>query len=103
MGEAWPHVSHDHWTRILQADWAGQTLLEHACRLLCIGERGHLILDDTVIAKPFASAMESLAWVVSSQERWPVSGFSLVRRIWTNGMLRIPLGLRRWRQGEPSK
>ncbi|HZC00504.1 MAG TPA: hypothetical protein VE844_03815, partial [Gammaproteobacteria bacterium] len=42
-------------------------------------ERGYLILDDTVIPKPFATAMESLAWVYSSRERKPVYGFA---RVW---------------------
>ena len=47
--------------------------------------------------------MESLAWVFSSQQRKPVYGFSLVLLIWTNGTLRIPLGIRLWRKGGPSK
>jgi Transposase DDE domain len=53
--------------------------------------------------KPFATALDGLAWVFSSQARKPVYGFSLVVLIWTNGTRRIPLGLRLWRQGGPSK
>jgi hypothetical protein len=71
--------------------------------MLFVWERGSLLLDDTVIAKPFATAMESLAWVFSSQERRPVYGFSLVLLVWTDGTLRIPLGVRLWRKGGPSK
>jgi len=56
-----------------------------------------------VIPKPFAAAIEGLAWVFSSQERKPVYGLSLVLLVWTNGTLRIPLGMRLWRQGGPSK
>ena len=59
--------------------------------------------DDTVIPQPFATAMESLAWVFSSQERRPVYGFSWVLLVWTDGTLRIPLSLRLWRKGGPSK
>ena len=103
MSEALHTVSHDRLTRMLQADWPGHTLLERACRLLVVWERGDLILDATVIPKPFATAMESLAWVFSSQERRPVYGFSLVLLVWTDGTLRIPLSLRLWRQGGPSK
>jgi putative transposase len=103
MGEALQTVSHDRLTRMLQADWSGQTLLERACRMLVVWERGYLILDDTVIPKPFATAMESLAWVFSSQERRPVYGCSLVLLVWTDGTLRIPLSLRLWRKGGPSK
>jgi putative transposase len=103
LAEALQSVSHDRLTRMLQADWSGHTLLESACRMLFVWERGYLLLDDTVIAKPFATAMESLAWVFSSQERRPVYGFSLVLLVWTDGTLRIPLGVRLWRKGGPSK
>jgi putative transposase len=103
LAEALEIVSHDRLTRLLRADWSGHTLLEHACRTLFVWEQGYLILDDTVVPKPFATAMEGLAWVFSSQERRPVYGFSLVLLVWTDGMVRIPLGLRLWRNGGPSK
>lgn len=103
LAEALQTVSHDRLTRMLQADWSGQTLLELAVRTLFVWERGYLILDDTVIPKPFATAIESLAWVYSSQERKPVYGLSLVLLIWTDGTLRIPLGLRLWHKGGSSK
>jgi hypothetical protein len=77
------------------------SLLELAFRTLFVWERGYLILDDTVLPKPFATAIEGLAWVFSSQERKPVYGFSLVLVVWTNGTLRIPLGLRLWRKAGP--
>ncbi|MDQ3831487.1 MAG: transposase, partial [Candidatus Tectomicrobia bacterium] len=82
---------------------SGHTLLESTLRTLFIWERGYLILDDTVIPKPFATAIEGLAWVYSSQERKPVHGLSLVLLVWTNGTLRIPLGVRLWHKGGPSK
>jgi putative transposase len=103
LAEALATVSHDRLTRMLQATWSGQILLESAFRTLFIWERGYLILDDTVIPKPFATAIEGLAWVFSSQERKPVYGLSLVLLVWTNGKLRIPLGIRLWQKGGPSK
>jgi putative transposase len=103
IAEALQTVSHDRLTRLLQADWSGQRLLESACRRLFVWNRGYLILDDTVLPKPYATAMEGLAWVFSSQERRPVYGFSLVLLVWTDGTLRIPLGIRLWRKGGPSK
>jgi putative transposase len=103
LAEALETVSHDRLTRLLQAEWSGQTLLELAYRMLFVRQGGYLILDDTVIPKPFASAMEGLAWVFSSQERRPVYGFSLVLLVWTDGRRRIPLGLRLWRRAGPSK
>jgi putative transposase len=103
LAEALATVSHDRLTRLLQAEWSGQRLLELACRTLFVWERGYLILDDTVIPKPFATAIESLAWVFSSQEHKPVYGLSLVLLVWTDGTLRIPLGIRLWHKGGPSK
>jgi hypothetical protein len=102
LAEALETVSRNRLTRMLQADWPGQRLLESALRTLFIGERGDLILADTVIPKLFATTIESIAWVNSSQARKPVYGLALVLLGWTNGMLRIPLGLRLWRQGWPS-
>ena len=103
MGEALQTVSHDRLTRMLPADWSGHTRLARACRMLFVWERGYLVLDDTVIPKPCVTAMESLAWVFSSQERRPVYGCSLVLLVWTEGTLRMPLRLRLWRKGGPSK
>ena len=103
LAEALQTVSHERLTRMLRADWSGQTLLELAVRSLFVWERGYLILDDTVIPKPFATAIESLDWVYSSQKHKPVYGLSLVLLIWTNGTVRIPLGMRLWHKGGPSK
>jgi hypothetical protein len=70
-------------------------------RTLLNWERGALILDDTVIPKPFTTAIEGLAWGLSSQEHRPVYGLSLVLPVWANGTLRIPLGMRLWYTGGP--
>jgi hypothetical protein len=103
LAEALQTVSHDRLTSMLQADWSGQRLLERACRTWFVWERGSLIIDDTVVPKPFATAMEGLAWVFSSQEHKSVYGFSVVLLIWTDGSVRIPLGIRLWHKGGPSK
>jgi hypothetical protein len=103
LAEALETVSHDGLTRLLQADWSGQTLLELAWRTLFACERGDLIIDDTVLPKPFATAIEGLAWMYSSQEGKPVYGLSLVRLVWPNGILRVPVGIRLWRRGGASK
>jgi DDE superfamily endonuclease len=103
LAEALETVSHDRLTRMLQADWSGHTLLEVAWGTLCVWERGYLMIDDTVMAKPFANASEGRAWGFSSRERKPVYGLSLVRLVWTDGMLRLPLGMRLWRPGGPAQ
>ena len=103
LAEGLQTVSHDRLTRMLRADWSGHTRLELAVRTWFVRERGDLLLDDTVMPKPLATAMESLAWVYSSQERKPIDGFSLVLLVWTNGPGRVPLGVRLWHKGGPSK
>jgi DDE superfamily endonuclease len=103
LAEALETVSQDDLTRLLQADWSGQTLLELAWRTLFACERGDLIIDDTVLPQPFATAIEGLAWLYSSQERKPVYGLSLVLLVWTKGTLRVPVGIRLWRRGGASK
>jgi hypothetical protein len=103
LAEALTTVSHDRLTRMLRADWSGQILLERAFHTLFVWQRGCLILDDTVIPKPFAAAIEGLAWVYSSQDHKPVYGLSLVLLVRTNGTVRIPLGVRFWHKGGPSK
>ena len=103
LAEALETVSHDRLTRMWPGHWSGQTRLELALHTLFVWERGSLILDATALPKPCATASEGLAWVFSRQERKPVSGLSLVLLVWTNGSLRLPLGMRLGRKGGPSK
>ena len=103
LAEALKTVPHDRLTRRLRADWSGPILLERAFHTLFGWERGYLILDDTVIPKPFATALGGLAWVYSSQGHKPVYGLSLVLLVWTDGPVRSPLGMRFWHKGGPSK
>jgi hypothetical protein len=103
LAEALETISHDRLTRLLQGDWSGPRRLERAWRTLFVWERGYLIIDETVSPKPFAAAIDGLAWVFSSQERTPVSGLGLVLRVWMAGTLRMPLGMRLGRKGGPSK
>ena len=92
FAEALQTVSHDRLTRMLQSEWSGHTLLDVVCRTLFTWDRGFLIIDDTVLPKPFATAIESLAWVYSSQERKPIYGLSLALLVWPRGTLRFPCG-----------
>jgi hypothetical protein len=62
LAEAVQTVSHDRLTRMLQSDWSGHTLLEVVCRTLFVWDRGFLIIDDTVLPKPFATAIENFTF-----------------------------------------
>jgi hypothetical protein len=54
MADAFDSVSHDRLTRMLHGSWSGQTLLDLAVRTLFAVTGGYLILDDTVVDKPYA-------------------------------------------------
>lgn len=95
-------VAQDRLTRRWPADGSGHTRLARAGRPWFGSERGALILEDTVMPHPVATAMASLAGVYARPERPPVYGVALVRRVWTTGTLRVPLGLRRGHHGGPA-
>jgi putative transposase len=103
ISDAFDSVSHDQLTRMLQGTWSGHTLLNLALRLLFTVAGGYLILDDTVVEKPYARLLGEAAWVWSSKQRKVVFGVSVVLLVWTDGQVRIPLAFRLWHKGGPSK
>lgn len=54
MADALDSTSHDRFNRLLQGSWSGHTLLNLALRALFMVVGGYLILDDTVLEKPYA-------------------------------------------------
>ena len=102
MANAFASASHDRLTRMLHGDWSGQTLFDLALRLLFVVTGGCLILDDTVVEKPYARLLGEAAWVWSNKQQ-VVFGVSLVLLVWTDGEVRIPVGYRVCHKGGPSK
>jgi len=88
---------------MLQGTWSGHTLLDLALRLLFTVAGGYLIVDDTVVAKPYARLLGEAAWVWSNKDRKVRFGVSVVLRVWTDGQVRIPLAFRVWHKGGASK
>jgi hypothetical protein len=64
---------------------------------------GYLIVDDTVVAKPYARLFGEAAWVWSNKDRKVLFGVSVVLLVWTDGQRRIPLAFRVWHKGGASK
>ena len=103
IADAFDSVSHDRLTRMLQGPWSGHTLLDLALRTLFSGVGGYLIVDDTVVAKPYARLLGEAAWVWSNKERKVLLGVSVALLVWTDGQVRIPLAFRVWHTGGTSK
>jgi hypothetical protein len=103
MAQAFDHPSHDRLTRMLRGPWSGQTRLDLALRALFPGVGGSLIVDDTIVEKPYAALLEEGAWVGSTKHNQVVFGIPVVLLVWTNGQVRIPLAFRVWKKGGPSK
>jgi Transposase DDE domain len=103
IADAFDSVSHDRLTRMLQGTWSGHILLDLALRTLFTVAGGYLIVDDTVVAKPYARRLGEAAWVWSNKERKVLFGVSVVLLVWTDGQLRIPLAFRVWHKGGASK
>jgi hypothetical protein len=103
IAQALETASHDRLTRMLKGQWSGQTLLELALRALFPVVGGYLIIDDTIVAKPYAALLDEANWVWSTKHNRVVFGVSLVLLVWTNGQVRIPLACRLWKKEGPSK
>ena len=86
----------------MRSPW-GHTLLHLALRTLFSVAGGYLIVDDTVVAKPYARLLGEAAWVWSNKERKVLFGVSVVLLVWTDGQIRIPLAFRVWHNGSTSK
>lgn len=81
-----------HWSRRLWANFAG-ALVEHG---------GYLVLDDTTWQR-YAEHAEAVGWVWSSTAGKVVRGMQVVLLVWTNGRLKVPVGMSVWRAGGKSK
>ena len=103
IADAFDSVSHDRLTRMLQGTWSGHILLDLALRLLFTVAGGYLIVDDTVVATPYARLLGEAAWVWSKKDRKVLFGVSVVLLVWTDGQVRIPLACRVWHKGGASK
>jgi len=101
IADAFDRVSHARLTRMLQGTWAGHRLLDLALRTLFTVVGGSLIVDDTVVANPYARLLGEAAWVWSHKDRKVLCGVSVVLRVWTDGQLRLPLAFRMWHKGGP--
>lgn len=96
------HVSHDRLQRMLYYRFAWSRRLWDLFASSMVREGGYLIIDDTAWAR-WAQHPEAVSWVWSSTHGRVLRGHQVVLLIWTNGVVRVPLGIRLWRRGGYSK
>jgi putative transposase len=95
-------VSHDTLRRVLyqKVPWSRRLWASFAQGLVQMG--GYLVIDDTSWER-FTRVADAVSWVWSSSVGKPVWGMQVVLLLWTNGKWKVPLGIRLWRKGGPSK
>lgn len=88
--------SHDSLARVLNGKkFCWQTLLQNfILRTFGKLQDGYLMIDDTVISKPFARKIENVSWIFDSKIKKSIFGINLVMIAWSNGRITIPLAVR---------
>jgi hypothetical protein len=96
--------SHDQLTRVLRHKFAWTSFWRWVVPVL-FGtlSGGWLIIDDTVLAKPFGKKFPQASVVFSSCLETYVFGYNLVFLCWSNGTLTIPLCWRWYKKHGKSK
>jgi hypothetical protein len=96
------HISHDRLQRMLYEKFAWSRRLWEYFASRMVREGGYLIIDDTSWAR-WAVQSEAVSWVWSSTHGRVLRGHQVVLLIWTDGGVRVPLGMRLWKKGGYSK
>src|SRR5215510_6006395 len=96
------HRSHDTLRRVLyqKIPWSRRLWESFAQGLVQTG--GYLVIDDTSWER-FTRVADAVSWVWSSSVGKPVWGMQGVLLLWTNGKWKVPVGIRIWWKGGPSK
>ena len=96
------HISHDRLQRMLYEKFAWSRRLWDLFSARMVREGGYLIIDDTAWAR-WAVSSEAVSFVWSSTHARVLRGHQVVLLVWTDGRVRVPLGLRLWKKGGYSK
>lgn len=101
-----PYVSHDRLQRLLvcEGKWNKYIQKHYRCliklRKSSSEKKTYLIIDDTVIAKPYSKELDLLSWIFSPSDRQYLYGINVVFVIWTDGNTRFPIGFRIWNKND---
>ncbi len=72
-------------------------------RLFGLLKDGYLIIDDTVLAKPYGRKFHEACFAYSSSLKKAVFGYHIVMVCWTNGTVTIPLSWRWYKKNSYTK
>lgn len=100
-----PYVSHDKLQRLLCSEEGWQKYLHNRYGNLIKSvktskRKSFLIIDDTVIAKPYSKELDLLSWVYSSGDKQYLYGINVVFLIYTDGKTRYPVCFRIWNKDD---
>lgn len=97
-------VSHDQITRFLvkRRLWT-RWMLWIIQKLFGVLMGGYLLLDDTVIAKPYSRKLDGASFIHSSVLNRVVFGYNVVFICWSNGYITVPLSWRWYRKNGKTK
>jgi len=96
------HFSHDSLRRVLYLRFAWSRRLWDWFASKLVREGGCLIIDDTSWQR-WAKKAAGVGLVWESSASRVVRGMQVVLLLWTDGHWKVPIGIRIWRQGGPSK
>lgn len=78
--------------RFLDKDWDENVCLEELIEQINIDwSKGWLVIDDTMIEKPYSKEIEGVYWGYSSKNKGYELGITLTILAWTDGQRTIPL------------
>ena len=95
-------VSHDTLRRVLdqKVPWSRRLWESFAQGL---GQKGGYLVSDDTRWERFIRVAEAVSWVWARSVSKPVWGMQVVVLLWTAGKWKVPVGIRLWRKGGPSK
>lgn len=82
--------SHDAFTRLLQRQPPDTHSLWNEVKDIIQPQNGFIIIDDTVLDKPYAKNMDLVYHLWSGKHHRVVNGINIITMLWTNGNAMIP-------------
>lgn len=87
-------LSHDAVSRWLSDNTFTPKTLWQESRHMVDAQTGYLIIDDSVLDKPYASKLDLVKWQYSGKHHDIVKGIGLINLLWTTGKEYIPVDYR---------